>query len=398
MKSKSISTASVIFLLCIIVPQTQAQASEPGLIAHEWGTFTSIAGKDGQAVEWLPLGGRDDLPGFIEHFCFAAFKIGLRGTVRMETPVLYFYSPHDVTLSVHVSFAHGLITEWYPHANQVGPTGRMGDSWLFQKHADGSISWDSVNLQPGLAPELRREAQDSLYYAARNTSSASLQIKTANGDQHEKFLFYRGVAAFPIPISATVTAKDSLLIRTSGAEEISDLIFFERRGDRIGYRISHAPANGSLLEQPQLGSTLESLYSDLEKILIARGLFRDEAQAMVETWHDSWFEEGSRLLYIVPRRFVDQVLPLTIQPAPEKIVRVFVGRLEVVTSATRQAVTTALASNDEAALSKYNRFLQPIAQIIGEQNVPAQQESNAVTLPCDMKQEMQHQRAPRTQK
>ncbi len=36
-------------------------------------------------------------------------------------------------------------------------------------------------------------------------------------------------------------------------------------------------------------------------MLIAQGLYQDEAQAMLETWRDSWFEEGSRLLYIVPR-------------------------------------------------------------------------------------------------
>ena len=389
MKTKIAVITGLIFLFSIIV--AQAQTTEPGLIAHEWGTFTSIAGKDGQAVEWLPLSGRDDLPGFVEHFCFAAFKVGLRGTVRMETPVLYFYSTHDVTLSVHVAFPHGLITEWYPHANQVGPGGRMGDSWLYQKHTDGSISWDSVNLQPGLAPELRRETQDSRYYAARNTSSAPLQVRSAKGDQHEKFLFYRGVAAFPIPISATVTAKDSLLFRNPGAEGISDIILFERRGDRIGYRISHAPSDGSLLDPPQLNSTLESLYSDLEKILIAHGLFRDEAHAMVETWHDSWFEEGSRILYIMPRGFVDQVLPLTIQPAPEKTVRVFVGRLEVVTAATREAVAVALAANDEVTLSKYGRFLQPIAQIIGAQNVLVKSASDAFTLPC----EVEPQRTPR---
>src|SRR5438309_1054992 len=39
-----------------------------GLTAHEWGTFTSIAGNDGQAAEWLPLSGSTDLPGFVKDF------------------------------------------------------------------------------------------------------------------------------------------------------------------------------------------------------------------------------------------------------------------------------------------------------------------------------------------
>ena len=35
---------------------------------------------------------------------------------------------------------------------------------------------------------------------------------------------------------------------------------------------------------------------------------------MVETWRDSWFEEGSRLIYIVPSRAIDAILPLQIEP------------------------------------------------------------------------------------
>src|SRR5208282_15684 len=67
------------------------------LTAHEWGTFTSIAGSDGQAVEWSPLTGSTDLPAFVEHFRDPGFKLGLRGTVRMETPVLYFYDSREET-------------------------------------------------------------------------------------------------------------------------------------------------------------------------------------------------------------------------------------------------------------------------------------------------------------
>ena len=35
-----------------------AYGTDPaGLTVHEWGTFTSIAGRDGQAMEWQPLTG-----------------------------------------------------------------------------------------------------------------------------------------------------------------------------------------------------------------------------------------------------------------------------------------------------------------------------------------------------
>ena len=95
-------------------------------------------------------------------------------------------------------------------------------------------------------------------------------------------------------------------------------------------------------------------------MLVAQGLYLDEAQAMVETWRGSWLEEGSRLLYIVPRKFVNEILPLSIDPAPAQIARVFVGRLELVTARTENAVETAFAAHDKATLEKYGRFLEPI--------------------------------------
>src|SRR5271166_2010372 len=99
------------------------QHAAPDLTVHEWGTLTAIAVKDGRAVEWLPLTGSTDLPQFVAHLGTANLKPGLRGTIRMETPVLYFYSPRDVTVSVKVAFSQGLISEWYPHAARVTPSG-----------------------------------------------------------------------------------------------------------------------------------------------------------------------------------------------------------------------------------------------------------------------------------
>jgi hypothetical protein len=122
------------------------------------------------------------------------------------------------------------------------------------------------------------------------------------------------------------------------------------------------------LDPPVLTGSVDALYGDLEEILVGQGLYRDEAHAMVETWKDSWFEEGSRLIYIVPRGFIDNVLPLTLKPEPGQIVRVFVGRLEIITSTTTRAVKTAVARNDEATLNKYGRFREAILQAAREEH------------------------------
>jgi hypothetical protein len=154
------------------------------------------------------------------------------------------------------------------------------------------------------------------------------------------------------------------LVKSLNGDEIPNAILFERRGERVGYRLTRALTDETTLDPPVMTGSVDSLYGDIEEILVGQGLYRDEAHAMIETWKDSWFEEGSRLIYIVPRGFIDNVLPLTIDPAPGQIVRVFVGRLEIITPATAIAVRTAVAHNDEATLDKYSRFLDPILQTI----------------------------------
>jgi hypothetical protein len=149
------------------------------------------------------------------------------------------------------------------------------------------------------------------------------------------------------------------------------VILFERRGDRLGYRLGGPLRREISLDPPELTATFESIARDLQDILTAQGLYPDEARAMIETWRQTWFEEGSRLFYIVPTGFLSRILPLTIHPAPSQTVRVFVGRLELVTPATTQALEKILATHDIAGLQKYNRFLEPILDEMKAAN-PAQ--------------------------
>jgi hypothetical protein len=381
MKSRLFACAILGLSLAVtpILFRAQSFSSDPNLTAHEWGTFTSIAAKDGHAAEWLPLTGSTDLPAFVEHFQTPDFKGGLRGTVRMETPVLYFYTNHPTTISVHVSFSQGLITEWYPHANRVEPVGLQTQTRLVsylkdwsrrQKQPDSSISWDSIALEPNSSASLPREGRTNHYYAARQTSSTPLRIKTQASEQVEKFLFYRGVSSFSVPVSAKLAHDGKILAQTLITQEIPAMLLFERRGDKLGLRIADAAAAQTTLDPPELNANMDSLKQAVEDMLIAQGLYHDEAQAMFETWRDSWFEEGSRLLYIVPRQFVDSVLPLSINPTPAQTVRVFVGRLELITPATQRAVEQALAAHDQSTLTCYGRFLVPILEnmIASERN------------------------------
>lgn len=355
---------SAVLFCSSLAGNAQKVDDDSGLIAHEWGTFTSIAGETGQAVEWLPLNSPSDLPDFVEHFRGTGFKVGLGGTIRMETPVLYFYSTHDTTVDVSVSFFHGLITEWYPHATHIEPSSSLENVVLFQQQSSGSILWKSVSVQPSASLAFPQEAQPSHYYAARDVASSPLRVSTKNGNENEKFLFYRGVSVAPAPLSALVLPNGEIEAMNQSSGEIPKLILFERRGQQVGFREARAVREGVILDPPILDASLDSLLQDLQASLISSGLYPEEAHAMVESWEDSWFEEGSRLIYIVPNSFVEKILPLSIEPQPAAIHRVFVGRTELLTPATQKAIETAVASHDVATLAQYGRFLAPMIESI----------------------------------
>ena len=54
--------AAAALAACVTIPSLSSsrvadRSAARDLTVHEWGTFTSVAGPDGQPVEWLPLTG-----------------------------------------------------------------------------------------------------------------------------------------------------------------------------------------------------------------------------------------------------------------------------------------------------------------------------------------------------
>ncbi len=100
---------------------------------------------------------------------------------------------------------------------------------------------------------------------------------------------------------------------------------------------------------------------DLTARLAGSGLFAKEARAMVNTWQSSYFQtEGVRVLFVLPQSWTDAFIPMNIDPQPRKIVRVMVGRLEMV-SALRQrkaeAAIAGFASGNSSEIARAYRFL-----------------------------------------
>src|SRR5262249_36809902 len=162
-------------------------------------------------------------------------------------------------------------------------------------------------------------------------------------------LFYRGVSETPPPLSALVLGNGQIEATNQGGGEIPLLLLFERRGDKVGFRQFSSLRATAIFDPPVLDSSTDLVRPVLESALISAGLYPGDARAMLDTWRDSWFDEGSRLIYIVPNGYLSKILPLSIEPQPAAIRRVFVGRIELLTHSTQTAIEIALAQQDESS-------------------------------------------------
>ena len=327
------------------------------LVVHEWGTFTSVAGIEGAAVEWAPLVTPSDLPCFVDKVAFGN-KGWIPGTVRMETPVLYFYAAEEKTVDVRVRFRKGIITEWYPSAD-VWPM-KIEPGTMRKRDLLSTAEWKNVQILPKAAEAYPRESDASHYYAARETDAAPLQV----GDEREKFLFYRGVGTFAPPLTAVIGDDGDVTLEAAGGN-VGDVVLFENKGGVISFRSLKVHGNNVKLPFRLARAGENAVYSHLVKLLVSHGLFTREAKAMVETWRDSWFEEGTRVFYLAPRSMVDTTLPLEISPAPTSIERVFVGRVELFPRWALDQVKTAIATGDRTTIERRGRFIGPILEQLG---------------------------------
>ncbi len=408
-------------------PDAPAPATH-GLVVHEWGTFTSVQGADGVLMSWRPLE-TAGLPKFVYDWSHPGYnrvsaqmafgKGGLATLQRMETPVIYFYSDEEITANVSVKFPKGFITEWYPQARQIGPAVEKQPPVIAQldsvahkagvkptftfasllpQHAvaDSRIVWSDVRVLPakqhaGVAAMISFEKSGNHYFAARETDADFLRVSAlapTNSDritEHDKFLFYRGAGSFETPFKLTASAAGAVTVENCGLEPLASLFLLNVRDGSGRWTLLESLAPGAKREFPgnssppaNAGSSRTDAFKKeigtaMQSALVRAGLFDREARAMVSTWRESWFaDEGVRVLYLLPRRWTDETLPMDIQPKPDALVRVMVGRAEVLTpdreSRLREELTKANAGDVEARAAVVAEFKK-----LGRFGLPAYQ-------------------------
>jgi hypothetical protein len=292
----------------------------------------------------------------------------------METPVVYFYADRPMRVSVRVGFPAGWITEWYPVA--AAPPAR-GNQPAGSQH----IRWD-VRLLPGEPVRFPRGERDEHYYRARETDAVSVEVEAVAADrrtppvrgreavQREKFLFYRGVGTFPTPITVRALGGGRVRVTNTTTDRLTGLVLVSVRGGKVGLRaiddLDPRAEAVAALPEPAAGS--DKLAEVMARNLASAGLYEKEARAMVRTWEAAWFgEDGDRVLYLVPRKRTDELLPLSVSPTPDEVVRVLVGRHDFLTPEREAAVDrqVAKARAARAELQAAERELREVGRFVG---------------------------------
>jgi hypothetical protein len=296
-----------------------ASAKDPdSFIVHEWGTFSTFSGSNGKPLKFYP--NDTDLPDFV-HSRHRNVKGGLTdATVSLETPVLYFYTDRDRKVSVHVDFPKGLMTDWYPEASRP---------------PDSTIRWDNLRVLAKDRLPLTVERGNDRYYAARETDAASVQTTEQDKKrENEKFLFYRGVGDFTMPFEVRALGHGTFAVKNTGKHAIPGHFLVSVQERKVTFKSlgRMSPGTEEKVELPAETSTAEKLGDAMASLLVEQGLFEKEARAMVKTWSKDWFaDNGTRVLYLVAEPVTEELLPLKIDPKPDTLVRVLVGRHDVLT-------------------------------------------------------------------
>jgi len=303
------------------------------------------------------------------------------------------------TVNARVDFPQGALTEWYPVVKKFqsgkadGSLDIVGNAYLDwgtvrltppKQFADIRVKGPKGKAFPASLPPV--DANDH-YGRARETDSAIVEtIDTDHASHFEKFLFYRGLGNFELPMKLTALGDDRFEITNSGDEASGASLLMRIDRGLVRFTRIDPVSPRSMIEVvlPETESTVDQLTEATVRELIAAGLYEKESLAMVNTWRTNWFgENGTRLLYLVPQKQTDKLLPLKVDPAPDEQVRVLVGRLETITPEDCQQLVRKLVgigANDQPAeiwvkeeLKSLGRFAEPAIQFaISQTSDPTQ--------------------------
>jgi hypothetical protein len=377
---------------------------------HEWGTFLVVQGSNGATMGGM-VDSEELLPRFVAERALNGYSRAKLYS-KMETPVTYFYTDRPRDVQVKVDMPHGLLTHFYPTVRAftppltdkaATPSGSSLDWGTFQVFPDRRFVPAGQALPTKEPPYLFEAGQESTWRFARETDSALVKVNAHGRNYYEKFLFYRGLGTFTLPLEVRSSwAGDHLhlSLHNTGGDPLQGLfaihvdngtIRFGALADLAGGATNDVDATPLLTAKLPLEEGVPRAKEVVAAALVKAGLYPKEAQAMVNTWEGSYFRTaGLRILSVLPRSTVDEVIPIQIKPAPQELVRVMVGRIEVLTPDMEERIEkqlTDLGSPDadvraaaEAGLAQLGRFKEPVLRRIASMTKAPEVRSRAESL------------------
>ena len=337
---------------------------------HEWGTFTQVIASDGTILDGLERE-EEPLPPFVHShaglqnslIARKGFRRPVQGVnTKMETPVIYFYTDQALQAEVEVQWKGGSISQWYPQrtGGETPPAARPIAPVL---HPDAILSNSDFTKRGGIdftkvttAASLGKSMSPPQINLTKPTSSKETRPPTgsipacqmrasspAAPNQKATFSIAESVASTAASTSPSTTPMPSRF-QTPSSTTFPFALVFQNDGRTIRSKVlTDGLSAGTSLTIPDqdlndlgyVNSPWQStVYRQMREGLVQAGLFQDEAEGMIQTWWSSYFAKPSfngspRVFWILPTAQVDEVLPLTINPKPQKTVRVIVGRAEI---------------------------------------------------------------------
>jgi|JI6StandDraft_1071083.scaffolds.fasta_scaffold85335_2 hypothetical protein len=335
---------------------TNAAALETPLKIHEWGTMTSWHRSPGDALGGLNNTAHQDvLPAFVHISEDRGLQTFSKGndvighpdvTMRLETPVVYFYP--DATfdkskkINFKASFNAGLLNEFYPKAVTLDKNIRRQSATRLDATSRSSLEWKDIELGGNWPVP---QTNMPVWLAPRQVKATKVRV----GSEAEHYLFYRGVANIPSLLATQHSKTENYLKISTRAENtlnsqkliIPNAWYISIQADKtLAFKnlgaLTLNQSNNLLLKTEyqfpkntytQAGKA--KLREEIHQALVRDGLFDDEAWAMLNTWDSSYFEQsGERILFIAPKAWMDHYIPLEVS-VPSHITRVFVGRIDL---------------------------------------------------------------------
>lgn len=349
------------------------------LTVHEWGTFTVLQDESGTQLSGVNV---DDepLPGFVHHLPASTivptvldsryWYYRMKGvprrhpqvTVRLETPVIYFYPPADqkspLEVDVRAEFRGGWLTEFYPNA-EIDIDGANLEEFDFSRLSTntlGSLTWEKLKVG---TTDRGPKTDEHVWLAPRETRA--VPVTAANGEA-ESYVFYRGVGHFDAPLKVLLDRVSGHARFTSALpsdqsspepEAIPDVWLVHVHEDgRVAYRhltevrfdeqgaAKLDPVSFRFVDDDFDSQNLDRLRASMHASIVDQGLFEDEATAMLSTWQRAYFESpGLRVFFPVSRSWTDQRLALDLSVEAD-VERVMMCRVELISDIQSSVLST----------------------------------------------------------